>query len=154
MEFSEGAIVTGKVTGIMKFGAFVALPGDKSGLVHISEISNSYVNDVSDCLSVGQEVKVKILSIDANGRVNLSIKKADPAPAPQRDRGHREFAPRKGEHSGAARSEPVFSGVPKKGPAPENFEDKLKAFMKDSENRFSEMKNPPDRKGSRRPRAK
>ena len=60
MEFSEGDIVTGKVTGIMKFGAFVSLPGDKSGLVHISEISNTYVNDIHDCLTEGQVIRVKI----------------------------------------------------------------------------------------------
>ena len=59
MELVVGAILDGKVTGITKFGAFVALPGGKSGLVHISNISDSYVNNINDFLSVGQEVKVK-----------------------------------------------------------------------------------------------
>ena len=83
MEFGVGSIVEGKVTGITKFGAFVSLPEGKSGLVHISEIAYSYVNDVKDHLKEGQEVKVKVIGIDENGRINLSIKKAmDPPPRP------------------------------------------------------------------------
>ena len=75
MEFGVGSIVEGKVTGITKFGAFVALPEGKSGLVHISEIAYTYVNDVKDHLKEGQEVKVKVIGIDENGRINLSIRK-------------------------------------------------------------------------------
>ena len=74
MEFAVGAILEGKVTGITKFGAFVALPGGKSGLVHISNISDSYVSDINEFLTVGQEVKVKVMNIDQNDRINLSIK--------------------------------------------------------------------------------
>ena len=83
MEFGVGSVLEGKVTGITKFGAFVSLPENKSGLVHISEIAYSYVNDVKDFLKEGQEVKVKVIGIDENGRINLSIKKAmDPPPRP------------------------------------------------------------------------
>ena len=70
MEFGVGSILEGKVTGITKFGAFVSLPEGKSGLVHISEIAYSYVNDVKDHLKEGQEVKVKVIGIDENGRIN------------------------------------------------------------------------------------
>ena len=63
MEFGVGSILDGKVTGITKFGAFVSLPEGRSGLVHISEIAYSYVNEVSDHLQEGQEVKVKVLSL-------------------------------------------------------------------------------------------
>ncbi|MCD8381872.1 MAG: S1 RNA-binding domain-containing protein, partial [Clostridiales bacterium] len=80
MELEVGAILEGKVTGITKFGAFVALPGGRSGLVHISEIAYSYVSDVSEFLSVGQDVRVKLISIDEGGRINLSIKKTAPPP--------------------------------------------------------------------------
>ena len=85
MEFGVGSVLEGKVTGITKFGAFVSLPEGKSGLVHISEIAYSYVNDVKDHLKEGQEVKVKVIGIDENGRINLSpIKKTmDPPPRPQ-----------------------------------------------------------------------
>ena len=83
MEYEVGAILEGKVTSITKFGAFVALEGGKSGLVHISEIANTYVNDVHDFLQEGQVVKVKLLAIK-EGKLDLSIKKARPAffPAP------------------------------------------------------------------------
>lgn len=80
MELEVGAILEGKVTGITKFGAFVSLPGGRSGLVHISEIAYSYVSDVSEFLQVGQDVKVKLISVDDNGRINLSIKKTTPPP--------------------------------------------------------------------------
>ena len=84
MELEIGAIQEGKVTGITKFGAFVLLPGGKSGLVHISEIANAYVNDVNDYLKVGDAVKVKILSVNEAGKINLSIKQAQPsAPRPR-----------------------------------------------------------------------
>ena len=77
MEPQVGSIVEGKVTSITKFGAFVALDNGKSGLVHISEIANSFVNDVHDFLQEGQAVKVLVLSAE-NGKINLSIKKALP----------------------------------------------------------------------------
>ena len=100
MEFGVGSVLEGKVTGITKFGAFVSLPEGKSGLVHISEIAYSYVNDVKDHLKEGQEVKVKVIGIDENGRINLSIKKAmDPPPRPAgqgRPMGRRRCARRGG----------------------------------------------------------
>ena len=74
MALEIGSIVEGKVTGIMNFGAFVALPGGKSGLVHISEITTAFVKDVHDHLQQGQIVKVKILNISEDGKINLSIK--------------------------------------------------------------------------------
>ena len=80
MELAVGAIVDGKVTGITKFGAFVSLPEGRSGLVHISEIAYTYVNEVSDHLHEGQEVKVKIIGIDQAKRINLSIKQVEPPP--------------------------------------------------------------------------
>ena len=78
MDLAVGAIVEGKVTGITKFGAFVALPEGKSGMVHISEVAASFVSDIKDFLQEGQQVKVKIINIDQAGRINLSIKKAQP----------------------------------------------------------------------------
>ena len=76
MDLAVGAIFEGKVTGITKFGAFVSLPEGKSGMVHISEVANSFVNDIKDFLTEGQDVKVKVINIDQAGRINLSIKKA------------------------------------------------------------------------------
>ena len=76
MELEIGSILEGKVSGTTKFGAFVMLPEGRSGLVHISEIAYTYVNDVKDHLQEGQEVKVKVIGVDDAGRINLSIKKA------------------------------------------------------------------------------
>ncbi|MDO5302189.1 MAG: S1 RNA-binding domain-containing protein [Tissierellia bacterium] len=78
MTIQEGAIVEGVVTGLAKFGAFVTFDGDESGLVHISEISNDYVKEVSDHLTKGQKVKVKVVSVEPDGKVALSIKQAMP----------------------------------------------------------------------------
>lgn len=78
MELAVGSIVTGKVTTITKFGAFVALPDGKSGLVHISEVAATFVNDVHDFLTEGQEVQVKILSVNAGGE-DQPVHQADAA---------------------------------------------------------------------------
>ena len=138
MEFGVGSVLEGKVTGITKFGAFVSLPEGKSGLVHISEIAYSYVNEVSDHLQEGQEVKVKVIGIDQANRINLSIKKAmDPPPRPAgRPAGPRSGGRQGGFSRGAAPKEPV------------TFEDRLKQFMADSDSRQSDL----NRGGERRSR--
>ncbi len=76
MVLEPGTIVTGKVTGISPFGAFVSLGDGKTGLVHISEVALTYVKNVRDFLKENDEVKVKIISIDKNGKISLSIKQA------------------------------------------------------------------------------
>jgi S1 RNA binding domain protein len=141
MEFGVGSVVEGKVTGITKFGAFVALPEGKSGLVHISEIAYSYVNDVKDHLTEGQEVKVKVIGIDENGRINLSIKKAmDPPPRPAGG----------GRSMGRSGGSQGFRGKP--APAePTTFEDRLKQFMTASDSKLSELRQA-ERRSSRRGR--
>ncbi len=123
MELEIGSILEGKVSGITKFGAFVMLPEGRSGLVHISEIAYTYVNDVKDHLQEGQEVKVKVIGVDDAGRINLSIKKAMEPPAHQ----GRPAAPR-----------PVGFTGQKKAPEPVTFEDKLKQFMASSGTKLSE----------------
>ena len=141
MEFGVGSVLEGKVTGITKFGAFVSLPEGKSGLVHISEIAYSYVNDVKDHLKEGQEVKVKVIGIDENGRINLSIKKAmDPPPRPA---GQGRPMGRPGGPTGGG-----FRGKP--APAePASFEDRLKQFMAASDSKLSELRQS-ERRSSRR----
>ena len=73
----------GKVTGITGFGAFVSLPEGKSGMVHISEVANSFVSDIKEFIKEGDTVRVKVISIDDAGRINLSIKRAAENPAPR-----------------------------------------------------------------------
>ena len=150
MEPEVGKILEGKVTSILKFGAFVALEGGRSGLVQISEIAPTYVNDVHDFLQEGQTVRVKVLSTE-NGKINLSIKKALPQeerprsfrPAPPRGDG----APRPAPQRGPAR--PAAPPVPQ---TPDQiFEDKLKQFMTASEGRMADLNRGMDgRRGRRR----
>lgn len=85
MQLEVGAVVEGKVTGITKFGAFVELPGGKTGMVHISEVAPTYVKEIRDYVSENQMVKVKILTIGEDGKVSLSMKKAiEPSAAKRR----------------------------------------------------------------------
>lgn len=132
MGLEIGVVVEGKVTGITKFGAFVALPEGKSGLVHISEVANSYVNDVNDYLSVGQTVKVRVISINEAGKINLSVKQAQPAPpAPPRRPPVREAR----SQAPAPRTAPPAADPPS---ADKAFEDRLKKFMQESDSRIAD----------------
>ncbi len=156
MDLEVGAILEGKVTGITKFGAFVQLPGGVSGLVHISEIANAFVNDVNDFLKLGDVVKVKVISINEAGKVNLSIKQTLP-PAPRQDRPPRpqnQFRPSERSPQSAAqppKEEPV-SGGQLHGPSSDaSFEDKLKHFMQESDSKINGSRLYSDRKnGGRR----
>ena len=130
MDFDVGDILTGKVTGITKFGAFVTIAPGKSGLVHISEITSSYVNDIREHLTEGQEVAVKVMGVDRSGRINLSMKAAVSAPV---EEPRRKSQPRSAEMA----------------PDP-SFEDKLKRFMQDSDSKMSGLKLYSDKKGARR----
>lgn len=145
MDIQKGEVLPGKVTGITKFGAFVQLAPGKSGLVYISEIANTFVSNVADFLSVGQEVQVKVIGIDEQGRINLSIKQAQPRPESsqhtakpfQYQRSPREIQP-------MPEPETVL-GDP-------DFEDKLKRFMKDSEGKLSDAMRQTERRTSKRRR--
>ncbi len=146
MEFEVGSIITGKVTGITKFGAFVTLAPGKSGLVHISEIANSYVNDIREHLAEGQEVTVKVIGLDESGRINLSIKAALPQPVRQ----VKPDMPRRNPSAPAVRQQ---SGDRNYGAQPvmeASFEDKLKRFMTDSDSKISGLKQYADKKSPRR----
>lgn len=119
-----GSVVEGTVTGITNFGAFVLLPNGKTGLVHISEVADEYVRDVNDHLKEQQVVRVKVLSHDERGRTALSIKQADPnyRPGGGRPRDRR--------------------------PSP-SFEDKLSRFLKDSEDRMTDLRRIEGKRGGR-----
>jgi S1 RNA binding domain protein len=127
MPLEVGSIVEGVVTGITNFGAFVTLPTGQTGLVHISEVADSYVRDIKEFIKEQDHIRVKVLSVDAGGKIGLSIRQVDPRSGPNR------------------RS----SGVSRK-----SFEDKLTKFMKDSEDRLTTIKRATESKrggrGSRR----
>ena len=144
MELGVGSIVDGKVTGITKFGAFVALPDGRSGLVHISEVAYTYVNELSDYLKNGQEVKVKIIGIDQANRINLSIKQCTPPP-PRASRQNGGRPPRQG--GSQDRSAGYARPAPKE---PVDFEERLKQFMQASDSKLAELRYLEKKGGNRR----
>ena len=154
MEIEVGAVLEGTVTSIAKFGAFVSLPERRSGLVHISEIAAAYVADVSDFLQVGQTVKVKVLAITPEGKINLSIKRAEEQPRQNaQQRAPRQSAPRQ---SAPRQSTPRAAGSAPSGGmvhGPTNdasFEDRLKHFMQESDSRIAGNRLYSDRNRGRR----
>ncbi|MGN0552280.1 MAG: S1 RNA-binding domain-containing protein [Oscillospiraceae bacterium] len=143
MQLEVGNIYEGKVTGITKFGAFVELEPGTTGMVHISEVANSFVNEIRDHLTEGQVVKVKVLSVGENGKVSLSIKKAVDNPPPQRrdNGGKRTF------NNGRVNDRKPAQQQDKTPQTPEAaFEDMINRFKQSSEERMSDIKKNVDNK--------
>lgn len=132
MSIEVGSKVQGKITGITNFGAFVELPDGKTGLVHISEVADNYVKDINEHLKVGDEVEVKVMNVEADGKIGLSIRKAKPQP----ERPERAPRPRR-------ENRPVERNDRK---PQENFEQKMARFLKDSDERLSSLKRATDSK--------
>lgn len=127
-QYEVGSIVEGKVTGIKPFGAFVALDEKKQGLVHISHIAHGYVKDINDELSVGDVVKVKILSVDSeSGKISLSIKETQPKP--ERQERPRPSGGGQGGGGGPKRTNNTQQSQPQ---GFNTLEDKLKDWLKQS----------------------
>lgn len=143
MPIAVGDIIEGRVSGIAKFGAFVEMGEGKNGLVHISEISSRYVENVEDFVKRGDVVKVKVVSISPEGKIGLSIRQAEPPkerpvqarPAQQRPR-------RETVKTGSAENEGVDRG----------FEDKLERFMKESTERYEAIRSRQGKKTGNRNR--
>ena len=132
MELQVGSILEGKVTTITKFGAFVALEGGKSGLVHISEVARTFVSEIRDFVKEGDEVKVKVISIGDDGKVSLSIKRAQEEPREQRPRrSQRPATPPKPDNS--------FVWTATKNESA-SFEDMMNKFKQTSDEKFSDLK--------------
>ena len=152
MELTVGTVLEGKVKSITNFGAFVSLPDNKTGMVHISEVANAYVSDIRQHLTEGQDVKVMVIGTD-NGKINLSIKRLEP----KRDSGkpgYRNSAPRRDQSRDGGRPQqqrtPVQPAAPKT--ADQLFEEKLKAFMTESDSKLSGIKQYADHRNNSRPR--
>lgn len=150
MSIEVGSKLQGKVTGITNFGAFVELPDGVTGLVHISEVADNYVKDINDHLKVGDQIEVKVINVEKDGKIGLSIKKAkerEGAPANTNDqrpsrpaRGNRPYN-RDRERGGRDRNE--FKPQ-------ETFEQKMVRFLKDSEDRLTSLKrNTESKRGGR-----
>ena len=134
MSIEVGSKVQGKVTGITNFGAFVELPGGSTGLVHISEVADSYVKDVNDHLKVGDQVEVKVIS-EKDGKISLSIKKAIDRPEGQTS-SYSQRPPRQGRVDSRSKDFRAKSNFQPK----ESFEDKMARFLKTSEENLSTLK--------------
>lgn len=151
MELTVGDILEGKVKSITNFGAFVSLPENRTGMVHISEVANAYVSDIRQHLTENQEVKVMVIGLE-NGKINLSIKRLEPKP--QRDNGGRGGQPRRdNRENGQGSRQPRTPAAP---PAPKTadqiFEEKLKQFMTESDSKISSMKQYSDHRTRNRKR--
>ena len=145
MELTVGTVLEGKVKTITNFGAFIALPENKTGLVHISEVANAYVSDIRQHLTEGQDVKVVIIGTDG-GKLNLSIKRLEAKP--QQNREFRSNAPQQ--------SRPARPAAPTPPPAPKTadqlFEEKLKQFITESDSKISSIRQYSDRRTKSRRR--
>ncbi|RLK63618.1 RNA-binding protein S1 [Atopobacter sp. AH10] len=139
MSVEVNQVVEGEVTGITKFGAFVQLEANESGLVHISEVADAYVKEISDYLAVGDKVKVKVIKIADDGKISLSIRKAQPKETKAKPVEHRPV------------KSPSFPSRPAPSKAKSNdFDSMMSAFLKDSDDRLASLrKNTEGKRGGR-----
>ncbi|MBP3039310.1 RNA-binding protein S1 [Bacillaceae bacterium Marseille-Q3522] len=144
MSIEVGSKLQGKVTGITNFGAFVELPEGSTGLVHISEVADNYVKDINDHLKVGDHVEVKVINVESDGKIGLSIKKAKDRP----ERTERNESRGQGYH--ANRSRHGKANHDNRSSRTESFESKMARFLKDSEDRLASLKrNTESKRGGR-----
>lgn len=143
MQIEEGAIVSGKVTGLTDFGAFVEIEDGKTGMIHISEVAANYVKDIKEHLTVGQEVKAKVISVSPEGKISLSIRRIT-AEQPKEQRPQRPQKPR-----GEKRNPPVWNGQKSNAPAEgekQSFEDMMARFKQVSDEKMTDLKRASDSK--------
>lgn len=128
MQAKVGEIIEGKVTGITKFGVFVDVGDNQTGMVHISEVARTFVNEIRDFVKEGDTVKVKVLSIGDDGKVSLSMKRAEEdrprqrrprTESPKPDNSYVWSAPRQDSTS---------------------FEEMMSKFKQQSDEKFSDLK--------------
>ena len=153
MELTVGAVLEGKVKSITNFGAFIALPENQTGMVHISEVANTYVSDIRQHLTEGQDVKVMVISVDGN-KVNLSIKRLEARPQQSQRGNFRPAAPRQNPQTGAPKAPAPKAPTPPPAPktADQLFEEKLKAFMSESDSKLSSVRQYSDHRTKSRRR--
>lgn len=150
MQLEVGTIVEGKVTGITKFGAFVEIAPNKTGMVHISEVASSYVKEITDYLSVGQTVQVKIIGVTPEGKISLSIKQAAPAAPPvTQQRGGGQERPQRPQYASRRPPREVSFGFDRRQPISSDtmsFEDMMSKFKQTSDDKMSDLKKYTDMK--------
>ena len=140
MSIEVGSIVEGVVTGITNFGAFVELPGGKVGLVHISEVADVYVKDVHDFLKEKEKIKVKVLTVDERGKIGLSIKQLQEKKPEARQEARPAYRQQRRPYNNDFRKPNRFNNNTA------SFEDKLSKFLKDSDERLTDLRKKTDAK--------
>lgn len=144
MQLKVGDIVEGRITGITKFGVFADLGDGVSGMVHISEISRTYVNDINDYVKIGDVSKMKVISVGEDGKIALSMKGAqsDEPPVKKEKRVVEKKAPSKPDGSYVWETEES---------APASFEEMMNKFKRRSDEKMSDLKrkNPEARRTKR-----
>ncbi|MGN0662215.1 MAG: S1 RNA-binding domain-containing protein [Faecalibacterium sp.] len=159
MAIEVGSIFEGRVTGVKPFGAFVALPEGRVGMVHISEVSNEFVQDLAAILHAGDTVKVQVINVAPDGKIALSMKRLLPPPPPrpgregrgpapggaprEGGRGPRPGGPREGGRGPAGRDRDRAPRVwqPKAPVRSDNmsFEDMMSRFKSQSEEKMADL---------------
>lgn len=145
MQLEVGQIVEGKITGITNFGVFVDLGDGKNGMVHISEVAKSYVTDIHEHVKENDVVKMKVLSVGEDGKISLSIKRAQEEP--KKERFDRKQSSEKHQHKTI---DSTYTWTPKKQ-EPASFEEMMNRFKQTSDEKFSDLKrkNPDTRRSKR-----
>lgn len=152
MAIEVGMILEGKVSGITKFGAFVDLPDSKTGMVHISEVAPTFINEISDYVKVGQEVKVKVLALN-DGKISLSMKQV--LPKEQQQQRKRSDRPQRQNHRSRESYKPAppvtspgdYEWQSSRRNAPSSFEDMMSKFKQTSEDKMSDLKRGGESRG-------
>ena len=146
MQLEVGKIYEGKVTGITKFGAFIDLGENKTGMVHISEVAPTFVKEITDFISMGETVKVRVLNIGDDGKISLSIERATDTPPPSQQRPQQsQQRPRQSFNGGGSRGLRDFS-QPRQQEGSKGFEDMLSKFMQRSDEKISDLRKSVDGK--------
>lgn len=146
MGIEVGMILEGKVSGITKFGAFVDLPDSKTGMVHISEVAPTFINEIGDYVKLGQTVKVKVLALN-DGKISLSIKQALPKEQQQAksQKPHRQRQPYK--PAPPVTSPGAYEWQSSQKSSPTSFEDMMSKFKQTSEDKISDLKRGSESRG-------
>lgn len=149
MQIEEGAVVSGKVTGLTDFGAFIEIGGEKTGMIHISEVASNYVKNINEHLAVGQEVKAKVIAVSPEGKISLSIKKLCEQPKEKKE--EQKFKKPAKPRTERRSAPPVWNGQKSNVPAAgekQSFEDMMARFKQVSDEKMTDLKRTDSKRGS------
>lgn len=146
MSIEVGMILEGKVSGITKFGAFVDLPDSKTGMVHISEVAPTFINEIADYVKLGQTVKVKVLALN-DGKISLSMKQALPKEQQQKKPQKQRQSRQPYKPAPPVTSPGNYEWQNNRKNSPSTFEDMMSKFKQTSEDKISDLKRGGESRG-------